>query len=171
MTVVHICANQGYAQGLLERFYPLTIEMLRLPAGVPEGIKKEFEEAEICASGGVARRIRVAARSTLEKTLEANGYEKGALAARIDEAAGDGVITAARARAHEDICVLGNDVLHDAWRVVTEEEFDVAHRYAQRILEDLYDDRPSVEALLREKGRTPLACQLLPAADILRSVP
>jgi hypothetical protein len=50
MSVVHICANQGYANGLLERFYPRTIEMLRLPAGVPEGIKKEFEEAEICAS-------------------------------------------------------------------------------------------------------------------------
>jgi hypothetical protein len=76
------------------------------------------------------------------------------LADRIDEAAADGTITAARSkRAHEDIRVLGNDVLHDEWREVTEDEFDEAHHYAQRILEDFYDDRPTVEALLIEKGR------------------
>jgi hypothetical protein len=76
------------------------------------------------------------------------------LADRIDQAAVDGTITAARSkRAHEDIRVLGNDVLHDEWREVTEDEFNKAHHYAQRILEDFYDDRPAVEALLIEKGR------------------
>lgn len=44
-------------------------------------------------------------------------------------------------------------MLHEEWREVTEDEFDQAHHYAQRILEDFYDDRPSVEALLIEKGR------------------
>lgn len=34
-----------------------------------------------------------------------------------------------------------------------QEEFDQAHHYAQRILEDFYDDRPLVEALLIAKGR------------------
>ena len=93
-------------------------------------------------------------RSTLEKTLLANGYEKGNLYKKIETAAADGTITAARSkRAHENIRVLGNDVLHDEWREVTEEEFDEAHHYAQRILEDFYDDRPTVEALLKEKGR------------------
>ena len=77
------------------------------------------------------------------------------LAERIDKAAADGAITAARSRrAHENIGVLGNDVLHDEWREVTEAEFDQAHHYAQRILEDFYDDRPSVEALLIEKKRS-----------------
>jgi hypothetical protein len=74
----------------------------------------------------------------------------------IDEAANDGAITAARSlRAHEDIRVLGNDILHDDWRPITEAEFEVAHRYTQRILEDLYDDRPSVLKLLASKGRKP----------------
>jgi hypothetical protein len=54
------------------------------------------------------------------------------------------------------IRVLGNDILHDAWREVSEEEYDLAHRYSQRILEDLYDDRPSVVAPLTEKTRLPL---------------
>jgi hypothetical protein len=93
-------------------------------------------------------------RSTLEKTLRANGYEKGSLADRIDQAAADGAITAARSRrAHDDIRVLGNDVLHDEWREVTQDEFDQAHHYAQRILEDFYDDRPTVQALLISRGR------------------
>jgi hypothetical protein len=125
-----------------------------LPDTVPEGIVKEFHEAELCASVEAWRGASALYRSVLEKTLKDNGYKKGSLADKIDEAAADGVITAARSRrAHEDVRVLGNDVLHDEWREVTEEEVDLAHHYAQRILEDLYDDRPSVEAILTKKGR------------------
>jgi hypothetical protein len=95
-------------------------------------------------------------RSTLEKALKDSGYKKGMLAPRIDEAAADGVITTARAkRIHGDVRDLGNDVLHDEWREVTEDEVDLSHRYVQRVLEDLYDDRTSVEVILREKGRLP----------------
>ena len=58
-----------------------------------------------------------------------------------------------RKRAQDEIRVLGNDVLHDEWREVTREEFDLAHHYTQRILEDFYDDRPTVESALMAKGR------------------
>jgi hypothetical protein len=96
-------------------------------------------------------------RSTLEKALKHSGYTKGPLAKLIDEAASDGAITAARSvRAHDEIRVLGNDVLHDDWRKITQEEFELSHRYTQRILEDLYDDRQSVLKLLASKGRVPL---------------
>jgi hypothetical protein len=139
---------------MLGDFYPRTIDTLPIPQHVPLGVQSEFREAELCASVGAWRAGSSLLRSTLEKTLAANGYDKGSLAARIDEAAVDGAITAARSkRAHEDIRVLGNDVLHDEWREVTQDEFDLAHHYAQRILEDFYDDRPSVEALLISKGR------------------
>ena len=74
---------------------------------------------------------------------------------RIEAAADDGVITQSRKqRAHENIRVLGNDVLHDDWREVSQEEYADAHRYAQRILEDLYDDRQTVEDVLKAKRRT-----------------
>jgi hypothetical protein len=153
---IHMRPGTNYAQGLLTAFYPRTIEKLPVPPGVPDGIKKEFEESELCASVQAWRAASALLRSTLEKTLRANGYKKGSLADRIDEAAADGVITAARSkRAHDNVRVLGNDVLHDDWREVVEEEFDDAHRYAQRVLEDLYDDRPSVEAILKAKGRVP----------------
>jgi hypothetical protein len=36
---------------------------------------------------------------------------------------------------------------------VSENEVDDAHHYVGRIIEDLYDDRVTVERLLREKKR------------------
>jgi Domain of unknown function (DUF4145) len=154
LATVDIPPRMGYLNGLLSEFFPRTIDALEVPAQAPPGVKSEFREAELCASVGAWRAGSSLLRSTLEKTLRANGYHKGSLADRIDEAAADGAITAARSkRAHDDIRVLGNDILHDDWREVTGDEFDQAHHYAQRILEDFYDDRSSVEALLIEKGR------------------
>ena len=151
---VHMIHQVPYEGGLMESFLPRTIEVVPVPADVPEGIKAEFREAELCASVQAWRAASALLRSTLEKTLRASGYKKGNLADRIDQAAADGVITAARLRrAHEDIRVLGNDVLHDEWRAVSSDEFETAHRYAQRILEDLYDDRASVEKVLLDKER------------------
>lgn len=140
--------------GLLVEFYPVAIDRAALPATVPAGLSGDFREAEICASVGAWRGASALLRSVLEKTLIANGYAKGSLSARIDDAAADGVITAARQkRAHEDIRVLGNDVLHDEWREVTGDEYDAAHLYTQRILEDLYDLRSEVEQVLIKAGR------------------
>jgi hypothetical protein len=139
-------------------FYPHSIEQLDIPAAVPDDLRKELREAELCASVRAWRGAAALLRSTLEKTLEASGYDNkvGSLQKRIDAAVTDGVITETRGkRAHDEVRVLGNDVLHDAWRPITDVEYDLAHRYAQRILEDLYDDRPAVEKILRAKKRIP----------------
>jgi hypothetical protein len=97
-------------------------------------------------------------RSVLDKTMRANGYKiKGLdLYQQIEAACADGVITESRKkRAHEDIRVLGNDVLHDEWEEILEETVEQAHHYAQRVLEDFYDDRQTTLALLRAKNRVP----------------
>ena len=139
---------------VLESFHPRALGRAKLPTGVPDGIEKEYREAELCASVEAWRAASALLRSTLEKALKVNGYTKGSLQAKIDEAAADGVITAARRqKAHDDIRVLGNEVVHDDWRAVSEDEVVSALHYAQRVLEDLYDDRPSVEAVLNAKGR------------------
>jgi len=140
--------------GTLVDFYPAAVDRATLPPAVPPELTGDFREAELCASVGAWRGASALLRSVLEKTLMANGYVKGPLAARIDEAAADGVITAARQkRAHEEIRVLGNDVLHDEWRGVTGDEYDASHLYTQRILEDLYDSRSEVEQVLKKAGR------------------
>jgi hypothetical protein len=139
---------------VLESFYPRALAAAPLPAAVPEGVSNEYREAELCASVEAWRAASALIRSALEKALKANGYSKGTLEKRIDEAATDGVITAARSqRVHEDIRVLGNEVVHDEWRAVDASEVQAALHYAQRLLEDLYDDRPAVEVILRGKGR------------------
>ncbi len=151
---------------VLESFYPVAVECLNLPAMVPNDISGEFREAELVASHGAYRAASALLRSVLEKVLTKNGYtevdvdnngkkfKSKSLKHRIDAAADDGVITESRRkRAHENIRVLGNDILHDEWRVVDESEYEDAHRYSQRILEDLYDDRETVESILTGKNR------------------
>lgn len=153
--------DRGNAQSaVLESFFPISIDVAPLPKAVPPDIQAEFREAERCAALGVNRAASALFRSVLEKTLKANGYIKTNdptlkdLQRRIDAAAADGVITdARRKRAHDDIRSLSNDVLHDDWREVTDDEVENSRRYTQRILEDLYDDRPAVEALLIAKNR------------------
>jgi hypothetical protein len=156
--------NGNVETAVLEDFYPFSIDTAPLPNGVPPDIQAEFREAERCASFGANRAASALFRSVLEKTLKANGYTKSSdpslrdLQKRIDAASADGVIIdARRKRAHEDIRSLGNDVLHDDWREITDEEVESSHRYTQRILEDLYDDRITVEAILVAKKRIPVS--------------
>ena len=153
---VHLPHNSGYSasSGALGEFLPFVVARLSIPPGVPSGVANEFRESETCASVGAWRAGSGLLRSTLEKVLKINGYSKGSLYDRINEAAGDGVITnARRQRAHDNVRVLGNDVLHDDWREVGPEEYEQAHHYTQRILEDLYDDRSTVESLLKASGK------------------
>jgi len=153
---VHSNRGTRISRDLIE-FFPPSIDSLSLPKDAPAELVAEFREGELTASVGAWRAASALMRSTLEKALKHSGYGKASLKKLIDEAAADGAITAARSvRAHEDIRVLGNDVLHDEWRAITEEEYEVAHRYTQRIIEDLYDDRISVLKLLASKGRKPL---------------
>ncbi len=141
-------------------FYPEAAETQQpLPRDVPEGIVREFREGESCANAGCYRAAAAMFRSVLDKALRASGYKikKGTpLDQQIDLAAADGVITAARKkRAHEEIRTLGNYVLHEPWRVVSQNEVNTAREYAARLLHDLYDDRETVLSVLKEKGRIP----------------
>ena len=153
------CAQTQYPNGIWDLlwFHPEVKERLPLPKNVPDGIETEFREGETCLESGALRASAAMFRSVLDKTLRANGYKekKGTtLEQQIDMAAEDGVITQARRRrAHDEIRVLGNDVLHDEWQAIPEEDVEAARYYAQRILEDFYDDRESVLKQLYDAKR------------------
>jgi len=140
-------------------FHPEVRDQLSIPKSVPSGIAKEFREGEKCLDAGAIRAAAGMFRSVLDKTLRANGYKLKngtTLEQQIDMAAEDGAITQARKRrAHDEIRVLGNDVLHDEWHEIAVEDVEAARHYAQRVLEDFYDDRDSVLKLLREARRIP----------------
>ena len=158
---IKMVPGRDFPEGIWEllEFFPEAKERLPLPKDVPSGIANEFREAELCTESHCFRAAAAMFRSVLDKTLRANGYktkEHRDLKSQIDAASTDGVITQARQkRAHEEVRVLGNDVLHDEWHEIKEEDVQATHHYTQRILEDFYDDRPSVLALLQKAGRTP----------------
>ena len=162
------------ASEILESFCPIAVDNAQLPAKIPDDVREEFREAELVAAQGAFRAASALLRSVLEKVLAKNGYvevevddngkkfKSRSLKHRIDAAATDGVITEARKRrAHDNIRVLGNDILHDEWRKVEAQEYEDAHIYSRRVLEDLYDDRDTVEKILRARKRIP---DPLPAA-------
>ncbi len=140
-------------------FHPEVRDRLPLPKAVPAGITAEFREGETCLDAEAVRAAAGMLRSVLDKTLRANGYKVKngtTLEQQIDAAADDGIITQARKRrAHDEVRVLGNDVLHDEWHPVASEDVEAARHYVQRILEDFYDDRESVLKQLRAAGRVP----------------
>jgi len=115
--VVSYIPNAGYPGNgaILNSFFPESSDVLPLPTGVPAGIVLEFREGEKCLGNNCIRAAAGMFRSVLDKTMRANGYKTGreSLAHQIDEAAKDKVITESRRlRAHDEIRVLGNDVLH-----------------------------------------------------------
>lgn len=138
----------------LLHFFPSAREQLRLPTQVPAEIRNEFAEAEKCLGAACYRAAAALFRSVLEKAMRANGFNENRLIAKIDAAVEAGVLTPARGRrAHEEIRALGNDVLHNDWVALTDDDVEPAHRYSQRVLEDLYDDREQVVRQLVEAGR------------------
>lgn len=158
-----VSASGNVNDGTLVEFLPSSVTMIAIPEGVPDGITKEFREAENDASISSYRSASAMLRSVLEKTLRANGYTDEALTKagkkpdlynRIELANEDGILTDARKRrAHNEVRVLGNDVMHEDWKEVKEEDYELAHTYTQRILEDFYDSRDEVLAILDSKDR------------------
>lgn len=147
------CNDQPFS-GAIEEFYPIGIESVKVPNSVPTEIIAELKEAELCATVKAWRAGSALIRSALEKVFVINGYNEKDLFKKIEAAKKDGVITDSRAKkAHDDIRVLGNDILHDSWRVVDPEEFYLAYHYCQRVIEDFYDDRNTVESILKSVSR------------------
>lgn len=111
-------------------------QRLDIPTDTPRGIVNEFREAEECFGNNCYRAAAGLFRSVLDKTMRANGYktnQRKNLYQQIEAAAEDGVITQARKRrAHDEIRVLGNDVLRRM--KVREEDVAACRHYCQRIL-------------------------------------
>jgi hypothetical protein len=154
--VATVLANQYYEQeSVMLSFWPTFVVPPPLPSGVPEGVEEEFEEAVRCMSAEAWRGAAGLIRSALEKVLKANGYDERDLFKKIEAAGADGLITSSRRQRAQDLVrTLGNDVLHDEWRPVSSEEVDDALHYVGRVIDDFYDDRPTVESVLSVKGRT-----------------
>jgi hypothetical protein len=153
VATVHV-KNNYRTESALESFWPTGIPHEKIPNETPHYIGKELREAENSMSIEAWRAAAAMLRSTLEKTLIANGYEERTLYEKIEAAGENGIITSARRQRAQDLVrTLGNDVLHEKWREVKRGEVEDAHKYVARIIEDFYDDRATVLKALEKKGR------------------
>ena len=151
-----VLRSTGGSSEWLSEFHPVGIEELRLPSGVPEGVEREFAEAERCAKAGAYRGALALLRSALEKALLANGYGKddGKLYHRIEKAADDGIIhKPSRAVVQDKVREMANDVLHGEWKAYTVGDYETSRKYVQRVIEGLYEHRQEVLKLLTEVKR------------------
>lgn len=149
-------SDGNYRDGTLEYFYPFSSIKTPLPAQVPDDIKKEYREAELCASVGAHRGASVLLRSTLEKTLKLNGYKSSdmGLERKIALAAKEGLLTDTLAKkALDKAKVLGDDVLHQDYRIILADEVNDSLKYVARVIEEFYEEREEVEKILVVKGR------------------
>jgi hypothetical protein len=139
--------------GELHDFWPRAYSQVVIPTDVPPDIRKEFREAELCASVKAYRGGAALLRSTLERALKGSGYA-GVLDSMIEGAFNDGLISESRKeQAHHRLRVLRNDIVHDERVDVTPAEFEDARKYALWMLNDLYEDRTTVERQLKAKNR------------------
>jgi len=149
-----VYCNGNLQDGVIAELIPYSAEVAKLPSDTPADIKAEYDEALKCFSAGAFRAASAMARSVLEKILKANGYNERDLYNKIEAAAKDGLLTdSRRKRAQDDVKSLGNDVLHDTWIQIPEADATKALHYAQRIMEDFYDNRTEVLAVLAQKNR------------------
>lgn len=138
----------------LRDFYPEAPIKLKLPSNTPKDILSEFRSAERCASIHEYRPAGAMLRSTLEKVLNDHGYDERYLTNNINNATKEGVLTIAlQKRAFNIVKALGDEILHQSWRNITEEQYEDSHEYTQRIIENFYDDPETVREILIEKKR------------------
>jgi hypothetical protein len=139
--------------GELHDFWPRAFRQAIIASDVPASVRKDFREAELCASVKAYRGGAALLRSTLEKALQDSGYA-GALHSMIDDAFKDGLISESRRnQAKNRLRGLESDIVHDAWFDVDPADFEDARTYAVWILNDLYEDRTTVETQLKAKNR------------------
>lgn len=136
----------------LQEFNPQTIDHASIPIDVPDEIRADFQEAELCMSVGALRAACIMFRAVLERVFQDCGYSDEkfrTLTLKIGAAAVDKLIAETRIqRAKTIIKTLGDEAVHREWREFKREEVDLSRQYCQRILEDLYDDRDIVEKSL-----------------------
>jgi hypothetical protein len=156
-TDVHDKPNPFLRYATLTHIEPTAPVHAAVPALTPERVVSLLREAEVTLSSRAPRAAAALFRATLETTLKLNGYDqRGTLEQRINQAAGDRILTIQlETRAHR--CrLLGNDCLHDG-TTPEQEELEDIYGLVLLMVESFYRTRPEVEDTLRQLGRLPKA--------------
>lgn len=110
----------------------------RLSPSVPAGLRREWDEAQICFRAKAYAACVVMVRRTLEGTCADQGVKARSLAQGLQRLAANGLIDETLARWADALRIVGNKGAHYTGEPVAREDAEDALAFAEALLDHLY---------------------------------
>lgn len=142
----HRCAQpslqvrEDFGGGFAEDEHPATAYPAphHLAGGVPEGLRREWEEARTCFDAKAYAACVVMVRRTLEGTCAEQGVKARTLEKSLEKMATDGLIDQTLAEWADVLRRVGNKGAHYTGEAVEREDAEDALSFAEALLEHIY---------------------------------
>ncbi|GGR98413.1 hypothetical protein GCM10010169_48740 [Micromonospora fulviviridis] len=121
---------------------------------MPEEIRKEFDEAQICFDAKAYTATVVMVRRTLEGVCKENGINERALAKGLERLKGLGLIDTTLAEWADGLRVLGNQGAHFTGTRVARGDAEDALAFAEAFLDQIYVLRKRFEEFKKRISST-----------------
>jgi len=134
------------------RLWPLPMRELSIEA--PEGIRRDFDEAQRCMSVSAHTAAAILARRLLEGIAVDLGAEGRTLAAKLSNLKRTGAIDGRLAEWADALRVVGNDAAHKVDTVVSHEDAADVLSFAEAMADYVYTFRSRYDRFLERRCKT-----------------
>lgn len=133
-------AREDFGGGFADDEHPTTVfpASRHLGGGVPEGLRREWEEARTCFEAKAYAACVVMVRRTLEGTCAQQGVKAKNLNKALEQLAANGLIDGMLADWAHVLRRVGNKGAHHTGEVVAREDADDALSFAEALLDHIY---------------------------------
>ena len=142
--------NGEYDQTPPRRLWPLP--MRELSTDAPEGIRRDFDEAQRCMSVSSHLGASLIARRVLEAITVDLGAKGNTLAAKLKQLKESGAIDGRLAEWADALRVVGNDAAHNVNTVVSREDAADALSFAEAMADYVYTFRGRYDRFLARRN-------------------
>lgn len=144
-----------YNQSPLRRLWPLPIRELSTDAA-PEGIRRDFDEAQRCMSVSAHTAAAMLTRRVLEGVaVDLGASPQSPLAARLKQLRASGAIDGRLAEWADALRVVGNDAAHNVETVVSRDDAADAISFAEALADYVYTFRARYDRFLERRNAPP----------------
>jgi hypothetical protein len=132
--------REDFGDGFSGDEHPATIYPAprRLPADVPPGLRREWEEARACFDAKAYSACAVMVRRTLEGTCQEQGIKQRTLEKSLEKLAADGLIDRTFQQWADVLRRVGNKGAHYTGAPVSREDAQDALAFAESLLDHIY---------------------------------
>jgi hypothetical protein len=144
-------AREDYGGGFADDDHPATVypASIRLSTSVPDGLRREWEEAQTCFRARAYAACVVMVRRTLEGTCADQGVKEKTLARSLNKLAADGLVDETLAQWADALRIAGNKGAHFTGKSVPREDAEDALAFAEALLDHIYVLRQRFELFRR----------------------